>query len=36
MHIPFDDVSRELQRRRAAYGIAAKQPKAGQADAAPK
>jgi phosphoribosyl-ATP pyrophosphohydrolase len=34
MHISFDDVRRELQRRRAAYGIAAKQPKAGQADAA--
>jgi phosphoribosyl-ATP pyrophosphohydrolase len=36
MHIPFDEVRRELQRRRAAYGIAAKQPKAGQPDGAPK
>ena len=29
MDISFDDVCRELERRRLAYGIAAKQPKAG-------
>jgi phosphoribosyl-ATP pyrophosphohydrolase len=29
MHISFDDVCRELERRRLTYGIAAKQPKAG-------
>ena len=29
MDIRFDDVCRELERRRLAYGIAAKQPKAG-------
>lgn len=29
MHIPFDEVCRELERRRSAYGIAAKLPKAG-------
>jgi phosphoribosyl-ATP pyrophosphohydrolase len=28
MRIPFDEVCRELDRRRAAYGIAAKRPKA--------
>lgn len=28
MEIPFEDVCRELERRRAAYGIAAKPPKA--------
>ena len=34
MRIPFDEVCRELDRRRAAYGIAAKPPKAspGQSD----
>jgi phosphoribosyl-ATP pyrophosphohydrolase len=37
MSIPFDDVCRELERRRDAYGIAAKPPKPGAADmAAPK
>jgi phosphoribosyl-ATP pyrophosphohydrolase len=34
MRIPFDEVCAELQRRRAAYGIAAKQPKPGQPDPA--
>ncbi len=34
MRIPFDEVCRELERRRAAHGIAAKPPKAvpGQSD----
>ena len=36
MDIRFDDVCRELERRRDAYGIAAKQPKpAAPRDAAP-